>query len=293
MKAVVTGGVGFIGHHLVNLLIDSGYDVEVWDNLSTGDISRLNVNATFKQIDLSVDDLPKLKCDVVVHLAATTSVQESIENPSKYKQHCFIATKRLLEWSLEVGVSKFLISSTAAVYGNPNSFPVTESDELSPMSPYAEWKLESEKLMKQYSDKIQCSVLRLFNVFGEGQPNSGSYAPAVALFMKQFKSGNPITVTGDGLQTRDYIYVGDVVTAFLKAIENQKSNYEIMNVGTGVELTILEIAKCVSPTGEIKHIEPRVEPRRSVANVTKIFNLLSWEYKTDVLSWILSKNFVY
>lgn len=293
MKVVVTGGVGFIGHHLVNLLVNQGYDVEVWDNLSTGDINRLNSKASFRKIDISVDELPNIACDVIVHLAATTSVQESIENPNKYKQHCFTTTQRLLEWSIKHDVRKFLISSTAAVYGNPSKFPVSETDELSPMSPYAEWKLESENLMKTYSDKLQCSVLRLFNVFGEGQPSSGSYAPAVALFMKQYTNGGPITITGDGLQTRDYIYVRDVVSAFLSAIQTQQLNYEIMNVGTGKELTILEIAKCVAGDCEIKHIEPRIEPRRSVAGVDKIFDKLSWKYTTDVLSWIRDKNFVY
>jgi len=154
------------------------------------------------------------------------------------------------------------------------------------MSPYAVWKLKSEHLMSAYQNNfgMNCTALRLFNVYGEGQPSSGSYAPAVALFLKQFEAFEPITVTGDGLQTRDYIYVKDVARAFVTAAEKPSPVFRVMNVGTGEELTILEIAEAFG--GEIKHIPARKEPRRSCANTNKIKKELGWSSSETVLSFI-------
>ena len=293
MKALVTGGAGFIGHHLVNLLFEKGYEVEVWDNLSTGKLDRLlkaipvRKSVEFKKLDLTYDLLPEVEgVDVVFHLAATTSVQESLENPQKYEQHCYMTTKRMLDWCLNNRVKGFVFASTAAVYGEPVEVPVVESIELNPMSPYAEWKLKSEHLIAAYQNNfgMNCTALRLFNVYGEGQPSSGSYAPAVALFLKQFEAFEPITVTGDGLQTRDYIYVKDVARAFVTAAEKPSPTFRVMNVGTGEELTILEIAEAFG--GEIKHISARKEPRRSCANTNKIKKELGWSSSETVLSFI-------
>lgn len=284
-RAIVTGGAGFIGHHLVNLLIEKGYKVEVWDNLSTGKKERINPRATFKQLDLTYDILPPMKTDIVFHLAAPTSVQESLENPYKYEQGCYMTTKRLADWAVKQGVLSIVLASTAAVYGEPPNVPVVESTQLNPMSSYAEWKLAAEQLLAGYQHqfKIHCTALRLFNVYGEQQPSSGSYAPAVALFLKQFEAFEPITVTGDGLQTRDYVWVGDVVRAFELAGRKLADDFRVMNVGTGEELTILEIAESFG--GEIKHVEARKEPRRSCANIDKISNI-GWQPSTSILKWI-------
>lgn len=285
VKVIVTGGAGFIGHHLVNLLIEKAYNVEVWDNLSTGKRDRINPLATFRQLDLTYDVLPDVKADIVFHLAAPTSVQESLENPYKYEQGCYMTTKRLADWAVKQGVLSMVLASTAAVYGEPKKVPVDEFTSLNPMSPYAEWKLAAEQLLAGYQNqfKIHCTALRLFNVYGEQQPSSGSYAPAVALFLKQFEAFEPITVTGDGLQTRDYVYVGDVVRAFEMAGRKLGDDFRVMNVGTGEELSILEIAESFG--GEIKHVEARKEPRRSCANVDRI-SILGWKPTTSILKWI-------
>lgn len=285
-KALVTGGAGFIGHHLVNLLLSKNYQVEVWDNLSVGKIERVPDGVEFKQLDLTYDIFPEDNFDVVFHLAAPTSVQESLENPNKYEQGCYMATKRLLDWSVTRGVKGFMMASTSAIYGNPKEIPLKETSPINPMSPYAEGKLRAEQLMKSYRDRydIDCTALRLFNVYGEGQHDSGSYAPAVALFMKQFEAFNPITVTGDGLQTRDYVYVGDVVRAFVMASEKPSPIFRMMNVGTGDEISIKEIAESFG--GEIIYVEPRIEPKRSVADTYKIKKELGWQYNQSLLAWI-------
>lgn len=285
-RAIVTGGAGFIGHHLVNLLLEQGHEVEVWDNLSTGKLERVSDAATFKKLDLTIDILPDVKADWVFHLAAPVSVQESLENPYKYEQGCFMATKRLLEWSVSNGITDFTLASTAAVYGDREDVPFIEDSEKRPMSPYANWKLNAEHLLNQFNERydIRTTALRFFNVFGEGQHDSGSYAPAVALFLKQFEAFNPITVTGDGLQTRDYIYVKDVCRALYRTITRPVRHFRVMNVGTGEEVTILDIAESFG--GEIKYIAPRVEPKRSCASIKSIQSDLDWQPSKSILNWI-------
>tara|TARA_R110000772_G_scaffold148902_7_gene259541 strand:+ start:206 stop:1084 length:879 start_codon:yes stop_codon:yes gene_type:complete len=288
MKAIVTGGAGFIGTHLVKLLLKEGHQVEIWDNLSTGKLENVPNGAVFNKIDLTIDVLPDVDADYVFHLAAPVSVQESLENPYKYEQGCYMTTKRLLDWSITHNIKGFVLASTAAVYGNPTEdlMPLDEATALDPMSPYAEWKLRAEHLLAGYQSKfgLNCTALRFFNVYGEGQHDSGSYAPAVALFLKQFEAFKPITVTGDGMQTRDYVYVGDVVNACYRAILRPEPEFRVMNVGTGEEISIIEIAESFG--GEIKYIAERDEPKRSCANNQKVRRNLGWSPSQTILNWI-------
>tara|TARA_R110000803_G_scaffold1349_5_gene4457 strand:+ start:17200 stop:18072 length:873 start_codon:yes stop_codon:yes gene_type:complete len=286
MKAIVTGGAGFIGHHLVNLLLSEGYSVEVWDNLSTGKLERVPDNVTFRKIDLTIDNLPETSADYIFHLAAPVSVQESIENPYKYEQGCFMATKRVLDWAVKNNVSDFTMASTAAVYGDADIVPLTETSDKNPMSPYAMWKLNAEHMLQQYNERfpIRTTALRFFNVFGEGQHDSGSYAPAVALFLKQFEAFQPITVTGTGKQTRDYVYVKDICSALYKSIIHPAREFRVMNVGTGEETSVLDIAETFA--GEIKFIPARKEPMRSCANTDMIKTKLDWAPSKSILQWI-------
>jgi len=288
MKILVTGGAGFIGHHLSNTLYSMGHDVHVLDNLSTGKQERLVEGIKFQLKDLLVDELPDESFDAVFHLAAPTSVQESLENPDKYKEGCYQMTINVVDWAETHNVKYFTFASTAAVYGPTEIIPTKEDDELNPISPYAEYKLFSEQYLKTVSsDKLQITVTRFFNVFGEEQPNSGSYAPAVAIFLKQFAGGEPITVTGDGEQTRDYIYVRDLVDALMMTIEPQPYEYNIYNIGSGNEIKIIDIAKTFNH--EIKFIEERKEPKRSLSNIEKIEEEYGWEPKTNVIEWLKIK----
>ena len=288
MKILVTGGAGFIGHHLSNTLYSMGHDVHVLDNLSTGKQERLVEGIKFQLKDLLVDELPDESFDAVFHLAAPTSVQESLENPDKYKEGCYQMTINVVDWAETHNVKYFTFASTAAVYGPTEIIPTKEDDELNPISPYAEYKLFSEQYLKTVSsDKLQITVTRFFNVFGEEQPNSGSYAPAVAIFLKQFAGGEPITVTGDGEQTRDYIYVRDLVDALMMTIEPQPYEYNIYNIGSGNEIKIIDIAKTFNH--EIKFIEERKEPKRSLSNIEKIEEEYGWEPKTNIIEWLKIK----
>jgi UDP-glucose 4-epimerase len=291
MNVLVTGGCGFIGHHLVRKLVDLGHQVVVWDNLSTGKKERLPDGVELNVIDILYDELPNGVYDAVFHLASPTSVPESILRPIKYENGCLDMTRIVFKWSVSNNVKYFTFSSTSAIYGESQDIPLSEETSESPMSPYAKYKSLSEKYLNVFSENLDCqiSVMRFFNVFGEEQPSEGSYAPAIAKFISQLNSGNPITVTGDGLQTRDYVYVADVVNALILTLENKKYRYNIFNVGSGIENRILDIAKQIN--GDIVFIEERKEPKRSCADITKIKEILGWEPTTTIFKWIESKGY--
>lgn len=281
---IVTGGCGFIGHHLVNRLVDIGKNVVVFDNLSTGKKERLPEGVKFYKLDLTIDELPILEnVDAIYHLAATTSVEESLQNPAKYKNHILNATRRLLLWAKDVGARRVVMASTAAVYGDPSVIPTHEGVPVNPISPYAEYKWRAENHLAHCHGKgLTTSCLRFFNVFGEGQPTTGSYAPAVARFMAQYENFEPITVTGDGSQTRDYIYVKDIVAALIIAMA--RDNFFILNLGSGEELTILEIAEAFG--GEIQFIPKRNEPYQSCADIRMATIELGWTPTKNIIKWI-------
>lgn len=296
MHIVITGGAGFIGHHAVWQALERGWQVTVLDNFYTGKLERLLLpsgkipgNLKIYECDIAVGNLPEINnIDYLLHLAAPVSVEESLEDWDKYWRGIVIGSERIFKWATDRGCHSIVAASTAAIYGDTEKWPFTENTIPAPMSPYAEYKLEMESLLDQYHTTItQCAALRFFNVFGEGQPDDVGYVSAIPIFKKQFESYQPITVTGDGLQTRDFVYVGDVVDACFSALSRPNGGFESMpiwNIGSGEETCILDIAEAFG--GEIVHIESRNEPRRSVADISLITQILDWRPTTRVLPWI-------
>ena len=296
MHIVITGGAGFIGHHAVWQALDRGWQVSVLDNFSTGKLENLVLPSgnipgglTVYECDIAEGHLPDIKnFDYLLHLAAPVSVEESLNYPDKYWKGIYQASNRIFTWAKERGCHSIVAASTAAVYGEPEEIPLKENSKIDPMSPYAEHKFEMEELLDEYHcSTMQCAALRFFNVFGEGQPDDGGYVSAIPIFKKQFESYQPITVTGDGLQTRDFIYVGDVVEACFTTIERPNGGFEsmpIFNVASGEEIQILDIAESFG--GEIIYIDPREEPKRSVADISLITQTLNWRPTINVLTWI-------
>jgi UDP-glucose 4-epimerase len=290
MRAIVTGGAGFIGSHLVKKLINLGWQVTVIDNFSTGSLE--NIEGLDCQIieedvnNISIQDW-QIKHNALFHLAAPVSVEESLNNPKKYYDQILRGTANIVDWSLQQGNRDVIIASTAAIYGDSEDLPYVESGSIDPISPYAKAKHMTELLLKEEYEKrpFKGTALRFFNVFGEGQRNEGGYLSAVPVFLNQYESFEPITVTGDGKQTRDFIYVGDVVEACISAYTDISENgIQVMNVASGQETSIMDLAEAFG--GEIIHIPERLEPKRSVADITKIKSTLSWKPLTRLLTWV-------
>ncbi len=291
MKAIVTGGAGFIGHHLVSHLVSNGWYVHIIDNLSTGTMDNLEGIQPdmfeLHNIDLSIDSIPDINnIEAIYHLASPVAVEESLENPSKYEMGIITASQNLIDWACKNGVSSFIAASTAAVYGEPTIVPISETATPNPLSPYAGFKLGMEQIMKEnHNTDLRCTALRFFNVFGEGQRSSGGYVSAVPIFIDQYKASRPITVTGKGQQTRDWVYVKDVAKAMVKMhTEPYDPEMAIYNIGTGRETRVIDLAR--SFDCEILHIKPRKEPQRSVANIENIVSKTNWRPTTNLLEWI-------
>ena len=296
-KAAVTGGAGFIGRHLVERLLSLDYQVTVIDDLSTGDLEALlalvpehdqpGILNIYPMVNVAKSRLPEVKFDVLYHLAAPVSVPESLEDPDKYYDGIIEGSKRVFQWAQLMGCKTIVAASTAAVYGDPDYVPMDENHPKRPLSPYAEYKLEMEEIMAEWHEDgiANFTALRFFNVYGEGQRASGGYASAVPIFLAQYEAFQPITVTGDGQQTRDWVYVGDVVTAMLLvAAAPRTTKMRVYNVGTGQETQVIELAEALG--GEIKFIQARQEPARSVADSSLIREELNWNPETNLIEWV-------
>tara|TARA_R100001129_G_C5257751_1_gene230187 strand:- start:75 stop:935 length:861 start_codon:yes stop_codon:yes gene_type:complete len=284
MRALVTGGAGFIGSHVVDYLLDKGYDVIVMDNFSTGSMDNLpdGIEPVIIHTIGSNDPLPEgLKFDTLVHLAAPVSVEESLTDAKRYFTEIAYGTDKLMKWAICCGCENFVLASTAAVYGDNEELPLNEESLVYPQSPYASAKLLMEDMARAYKEH-NVMVLRFFNVYGERQRNTGGYVSAIPIFKAQVENGHPVTVTGDGEQTRDFVYVKDVAAAIYKSI----GSHAILNIGSGKEYKVIDIAKAFSDN--IKFIAERNEIKRSKADVYAAYFWLSWEPETDLFNWIKS-----
>tara|TARA_Y100001973_G_scaffold105941_1_gene181099 strand:+ start:972 stop:1859 length:888 start_codon:yes stop_codon:yes gene_type:complete len=290
-KCVVTGGSGFIGTHLINFLLEKGYEVVNIDKRATVVAGRDFVCANIADTDNNLKILDAIQgASCIFHLAALARVQPSIERPLEYDDTNVRGTLNMLELAKEAGVEKFIFSSSSSVYGNHNTFPTPEEQPCNPLSPYALQKLIGEQYCKLYADihNLNTVSLRYFNVYGEGAPTEGAYCLVIGKFINQKQAGKNLTIYGDGTQKRDFTYVQDVVNAnFLAFNSDRKFNGEVFNVGNGDNCSVQEIADAFNHPCD--YLPPVIEPKISLADNEKIKSELGWKPTENVLSW-LSKN---
>ena len=288
--SVVTGGAGFIGSNLVERLLERGDQVVVIDNESanTHDEVYWNPNAMNVKGDVTDFSLLKNACinaDCIYHLAADISIQYSIENPTESYKNNVVGTLNVLEVARVLGIKKVVFSSTAAIYGS-TSEPCLETDRPDPLNPYSVSKLAGENLMKMYNDLygIQTVSLRYFNVYGPRQAYKGQYAPVIGIFQKQKFEGKPLTIIGDGNQTRDFIHVADVAHANMMVAE--KDIVGVFNVGSGTEYSVNQIASLTNnPHGTTTMPSREGEARRSISDNSKLKNI-GWQPRIGLEAWI-------
>ncbi len=280
-KIIVTGGAGFIGSHLVRALIEKGYDVHVVDNYVGGKFpERFQDKAVYHEGDiLDASLLSEVFKDAhyVFHLAALPRVQYSIEYPIKTNEANVTGTLNVLNVAKEMGVKRVIYSASSSAYGDQDQMPLTEGMEAHPKSPYALQKYIGELYCRLFSETygLETVSIRYFNVYGAHADPAGPYALVVAKFIEQRLAGTPMTVAGDGTNTRDYTHVRDIVRANLLAAESKNvGKGEVLNIGSGKNYSVLEVAKLIG--GDIVHIDARVEPKNTLADTSRAKELLGW-----------------
>ena len=289
MKVLVTGGAGFIGSNLVDKLVNLSHEVVVLDNCSTGRLSNLKKvknKIKFVNIDITTSDknLENYfnKVDWVFHLAGLADIVPSIINPTEYFSTNVLGTFNVLEASKNADIKKFIYAASASCYGIPKKYPTDEKSEIDTKYPYALTKFLGEQLVLHWGkvyDQPNIS-LRFFNTYGPRSRTTGAYGAVFGIFLAQKIAKKPLTIVGDGNQTRDFIHVFDLVEATVKAAELGK-NKEIYNVASGKETSVNYIAELIG--GDKVSIPKRPgEPDRSLADISKIKSELKWQPKISI-----------
>lgn len=306
---LVTGGAGFIGSHLVESLIAAGHPVRVLDDLSTG--QRENLASMGTGVELTVGDVSDPEAverlmqgvTTVYHLAALASVQRSVEAPLDSHRVCDTGTLLVLDAARRQGVKRIVYAGSASAYGIPTNEVQSEDDPLCPLSPYAAAKLAGEMYLQSFATSfgIETVRLRFFNVFGPRQRADSPYSGVIAIFVGLLTQGRTPTLFGDGLQTRDFVYVTDVVQALRKAGTTPGVSGRVYNVGTGKKTTLLDLLSTLNELlgTQIEPIfkEPRAgDIRHSRANISRIRTDLGYEPEVEfrdglarTLAWYQSR----
>lgn len=290
MTILITGGAGFIGSHIAKKLIALGHRVIVFDDFSTGKKENLK-GLKIKLIEGDIRDLNTLKkamhgVDFVCHHAAQISVPKSISNPQETIEINGLGTLNVLLAAKENNVKKITFASSSAVYGDTKNLPIKEKEPIKPLSPYAVSKLLGEYYLKAFSHLygMKIAIFRYFNVFGDGQDPNSPYSAAIPKFIKMVNTGDPITVFGDGMQTRDFVSVEDVVDANIKAL-NTETGEAPMNIGCGHAITINELANAIG--GKTIHLpERKGDIKHSLADISRAKKILGFKPKKSVTTWI-------
>ena len=290
MRAIVTGGFGFIGSHLVQTLLDQGYEVGVVDDLSTGNTSwrQFLGDATRYHINVSATDLVrslasrigKGRVDFVFHLAAKASIVPSIKDPILYHKTNALGTLNMLEFAREVGARKFVYAASGSCYGIPVEVPTSELCKIDPKYPYALTKYIGEEYVRMWGElyKLPYVSLRLFNVFGPRMCLGGGYGGFFSTVLPQVFNRKPVVTIGDGEQRRDFVYVKDVAKAFCMAAEDSTVNNAIFNIGSGTSVSVNEILELLQvPKSQVVRLPDRPgEPRETLANISSVKAALGW-----------------
>ncbi|MFA7169670.1 MAG: NAD-dependent epimerase/dehydratase family protein [Candidatus Paceibacterota bacterium] len=290
-KSLITGGAGFIGSHLVDLLLEKGDEVVIIDNLSTGNKVNLNPQSKFYEMDIQDPDLEKVfkkeKPDFVFHLAAQIDVRKSVENPIEDAKINLLGSVNVIENAVKYNTQKFIFASTGgAIYGESEVLPTPENYYEKPLSPYGVHKLAVEKSLFFYNktQDLDYTVLRMSNVYGPRQNSSGE-AGVLAIFIKKLIQQEQPIINGDGGQTRDYVFVKDVARAFISA--KNKTESDKFNISTGVEISVNDIFdKVVSSLGintpKVYQDARKGEQKRSCLNSDKAIAELKWSPEYDI-----------
>ena len=288
MKAIVTGGAGFIGSHLVDALLNEHIEVTVLDNFSTGrpeNLDHVRNQIELVECDLGVQgDWIKYfnKGDWIFHLAALSDIVPSVQQPDSYYRSNVDGTFNVLQASKAAGVKRFVYSASSSCYGIPDHYPTSESAEIRPQYPYALTKRLGEELVMHWAKiyKLPALSLRFFNVYGPRSRTSGTYGAVFGVFLRQKLAGKPFTVVGDGEQTRDFTFVTDIAQAILIAVKSDRSG-QIYNVGSGATVSVNRLVKLLG--GDKVHIPKRPgEPKSTFADISKILSELGWKPQVSI-----------
>lgn len=293
-QVLITGGAGFIGSHLAEHLLAAGYGVRVLDNLSTGKRENLPAHPRLEFVQGDIRDKQVVSdsahgMDVIAHLAAVASVQASVDDPTGTHETNFDGTLYLLEAARKAGIRRFLYASSAAVYGNNTRLPLVEEEMLNPLSPYAADKLAGEHYLRFYHSKygIETTAFRFFNIFGPRQDPSSPYSGVISIFIEHVSRGEPVTVFGDGRQTRDFVYVGDLVRLLGQALTCVDTAGKVINIGRGKQCALLELLEALEKlTG--KPVKRKFTAARlgdilhSCADISRLVRLLGKPPETDI-----------
>ena len=283
-RSVVTGGAGFIGSNLVDHLVKIGHKVIVLDNFVSGKKTNLTHHKK-KDVKIIRTDISKSKnldkyfkrVDYVFHLAGLAEIIPSIKNPKKYFNTNVIGTFKVVEAAKKARIKKLIYAASSSCYGSPKNFPTSEKEKIDIKHPYGLTKFLGEELVLKYANNFNMPNIsfRFFNVYGPRLNMSGQYSAVFGNFLRQKKTNKPLTIVGDGKQTRDFIYVDDLINAFVKVAKSSLVN-KIYNLGSGKEISINKIANLFG--GKKIFIAKRpTEPKRSLANISKIKKDINWK----------------